>query len=44
MGLLNRRRGHVNRDPAATVRDGHASHPHFLRLTPEGFAAAKDAS
>lgn len=36
--------GHINTDPAATARDGHGSHPHFLRLTPAGFAAAKAAT
>jgi hypothetical protein len=32
--------GHVNTDPATTSRSEHAGHPHFLRITPAGRAAA----
>ena len=32
--------GHVNTDPAATSHSEHRGHPHFLRITPAGRAAA----
>jgi hypothetical protein len=36
--------GHINDDPEATARSGHGSHPHFLRITPAGRAAAHAAA